>query len=184
MTSRLGVLFAVICTVSAVQAACADDTESSESSTSDSDGPDSFAEVFPNCAAYMKSASPEDLASCAEQFVPACEALDTQKECDEFMQLDGTFDPAGVIILCTWTDHYVVGSDDPMMCSEEVSSRCLASRSPGMGGPSCVDGEWDNYRRLDDARTATVDVSCGMLPMNYTSCFSAERPPACDCPYQ
>lgn len=99
------------------------------------------------------------------------------------MRLDGTFDPAGVIILCSWADHSFVASSEGPTCSGAVSSRCLPGRWPGSGGPSCVDLQWDNFRDLGSGQVAVADVACGVLPMGHTSCFSAERHAACGCPH-
>ncbi|WAS93250.1 hypothetical protein [Nannocystis punicea] len=159
--------------IAAIGSGCAEDGKSSE-----------FAEQFPACAKYMESVSSSDLAACAQELAPACEALATQEECDGFMRLDGGFEPAGVIIQCTWTDHYLVTSLADETCSGTVSSRCLASRWPGEGGPSCNDLEWDNFRDLGDGQVAVTDVACGMLPMDYTPCVSAGRHAACDCAHQ
>ncbi|MFY0538104.1 hypothetical protein [Nannocystis pusilla] len=128
--------------------------------------------------------SSTDLAACAQELAPACDALTTQEECDGFMRLDGTFAPAGVLILCSWTDHHLVTSADDAACPGTVSARCLPSRWPGPGGPSCGDLEWDNFSDLGDGQVAVTDVACGILPMGYTSCFSAERHAACDCAHR
>jgi hypothetical protein len=165
--ARCAALIATICS------GCAEDGK-----------PPEFAEKFPACAKYMESVSSSDLAACAQELGPACEALGTQEECDGFMQLDGGFEPAGVVIQCSWTDHYLVASLADSTCSGTVTSRCLASRWPGEGGPSCGDLEWDHFRDLGNGQVAVADVACGTLPMDHTSCFSAERHAACDCAHQ
>lgn len=152
---------------------------STDGTTGDADG---LAEDFPACANYLKTVARADLELCADEFMPVCEALATQEECDGFPQLDGTFDPAGVLIMCAWTEFHFVGTAEGVVCDGTVSPRCLAGRWPGPGGPSCGES-WENYRELDGGQLALAEVPCGILPLRYESCFMADPLEACDCPF-
>lgn len=64
--------------------------DTSETSTSGTTGDsEGVAEKFPACVKYVKTAAGEDLERCADELMPACQALVTLEDCDDVPRLDG-----------------------------------------------------------------------------------------------